>query len=52
MLERMLSEKVDQQMLDATDALAAAVCHYHRKNSPLSSGRKRYKDWKSYLKDR
>ncbi len=52
MLERMLSEKVDKQMLDATDALAAAVCHYHRKNSPLSSGGKRYKDWKSYLKDR
>ncbi len=52
MLERMLAEKVDEKMLDATDALAAAVCHYHRKSSPLSGNGKKYKDWKSFLKDR
>ncbi len=51
MLEQMITQKVDEKMLDATDALAAAVCHYHRRNSPLA-GKKRYKNWKSYLKDR
>ncbi len=50
MLEQMIAQKVDAHMLDATDALAAAVCHYHRRSSPLGN-QKRYKDWKSFLKD-
>lgn len=51
MLEHMLNEKVNEKMLDATDALAAAICHFQRRNSPLGNPKK-YKNWKAYLKDR
>ena len=33
---------------DATDALAVAICHAHRKNSP---GAGKHKDWSSFLRD-
>lgn len=35
--------------LDATDGLAAAVCHYFQKNAP--TGGKSYSGWKSFLSD-
>jgi len=34
--------------LDATDGLAAAVCHFYQSSSPLTSG-KSYSGWKSFL---
>jgi len=34
--------------LDATDGLAAAVCHFYQSNSPLNDG-KSYTGWKSFL---
>lgn len=36
--------------LDATDGLAAAVCHFYQSSSPLSAG-KSYTGWKAFLAD-
>ena len=33
---------------DATDGLAAAVCHFYQSSSPLAAG-KSYSGWKSFL---
>jgi crossover junction endodeoxyribonuclease RuvC len=33
---------------DSTDALAVAICHAHRKNSP---GAGKHKDWSSFIRD-
>lgn len=50
MLAQILSANLDPYDLDATDALAAAVCHHFQRQSPLSSN-KHYNDWSSFLKD-
>ena len=50
MLSNILDFKLDNYYLDATDALATAVCHFYQSGSILS-GQKRYNDWGSYLKD-
>jgi crossover junction endodeoxyribonuclease RuvC len=49
MLQHLL--KFDQlpQYLDATDGLAAAVCHYFQRNS--SPDKKSYSGWEGFLKD-
>ena len=48
MLESILKQKLTQLSLDATDALAAAVCHYYQSSSVL--GKKgRYSGWKGFL---
>jgi crossover junction endodeoxyribonuclease RuvC len=52
MLQRILSipdEEMPEKM-DATDGLAAAVCH-HYQSSSLLAGRKGHSGWKSFLKD-
>jgi len=36
------------EKLDATDGLAAAVCHFYQSSSPLAAG-KSYSGWKSFL---
>ncbi|MCO6480413.1 MAG: crossover junction endodeoxyribonuclease RuvC [Phaeodactylibacter sp.] len=50
MLSNILDFKIDDYYLDATDALATAVCHFYQSGSILS-GKKRYNDWSSFLKD-
>jgi crossover junction endodeoxyribonuclease RuvC len=50
MLCNILHEKFDDKLLDATDALATAVCHYFQSSS-LLSGKKKYNDWSNYAKD-
>lgn len=50
MLENILKINLDDQYLDASDALGAAVCHFYQSQSPLS-GKKRYSDWSGFLKD-
>lgn len=50
MLESILRVKFDQQYLDASDALAVALCHHYQANSPLK-GKKQYSDWSAFLKD-
>ena len=47
MLKSLLNIKELPKHLDATDGLAAAVCHYFQRNtSPVS---KNYSGWKSYI---
>ncbi len=50
MLTNILNCKIDTRSLDATDALATAVCHFYQSGNPFS-GQKRYNDWSSFLKD-
>ena len=50
MLTQLLKRKFDDQYLDATDALAVAITHYHQSSGPLG-GTKKYKDWSSFVKD-
>lgn len=38
------------KFLDATDALAAAVCHFYQRNSP-GSDKKSYSGWESFVKN-
>lgn len=50
MLESRMNIKIDYKWLDATDAVAAAVCHYQQ----IGMGRgaipqTKYKDWKSFV---
>ena len=50
MLENIVGQKFHDQYLDATDALAVAICHHHRLKSPFG-GEKKYNDWSSFIKD-
>lgn len=50
MLQSTLKVDLEGQYLDATDALAAAVCHYYQSRSPLAGMGKKYNDWSSFLK--
>lgn len=50
MLENILKVKIDDTYLDATDALATAVCHHFNSNSKLGHGKK-YSGWAAFLKD-
>ncbi len=50
MLETILKVKLNESYLDATDALATAVCHYYQSSSVLGGGKK-YKDWSGFIKD-
>lgn len=50
MLGNILKFNMDDYYLDATDALATAVCHFYQSGSVLK-GKKRYSDWSSFLKD-
>ena len=49
MLKSLLNIKEMPKHLDATDGLAAAVCHYFQRN-PSGTGEK-YTSWGSFLKD-
>jgi crossover junction endodeoxyribonuclease RuvC len=50
MLETILHTKLDNHTLDATDALAAAVCHHFQKSSPLA-GLNKAKGWSDFIKN-
>lgn len=49
MLESILKIKIVDTTLDATDALAAALCHYNQSQSIFQG--KKHKSWSSFLKD-
>ncbi len=49
MLEKTLKADLSNQYLDATDALATAVCHYYQSTSLLAG--KKSKDWGAFIKD-
>ena len=49
MLENRMRIKIDKKFLDASDALATALCHYQQKGV-LKTGGKSYKNWDSFIK--
>ena len=49
MLESILKIKITSKHLDATDALAAAVCYYNQSSSAIS-GTKSHSSWASFVK--
>lgn len=49
MLQTLLNFTEMPKHLDATDGLAAAVCHYFQRNK--SGGKKSHSGWKSFLTD-
>ncbi len=51
MCEVICKLKFDQKYLDATDALAVALCHHFMQERVLPGG-KVYKDWKAFAKDK
>jgi crossover junction endodeoxyribonuclease RuvC len=49
MLQRILSFTDDPKYMDATDALAVAVCHHFQDNVFLKSASKKSNKWKDFL---
>jgi len=48
MIQKTLNVRLDPKYLDATDALAIALCHYYEQSNPLAAtGGK--SDWKKFL---
>lgn len=47
MLRSQFKFKEEEIMLDATDALAVALCHHYQRNAPNSAG----KSWASFAKE-
>ncbi|MGG9970473.1 crossover junction endodeoxyribonuclease RuvC [Ferruginibacter sp. SUN002] len=50
MLQRLLNFKEDPKYLDASDALAVAVCHYFQENALLGGQTSKAKGWEDFLK--
>ena len=50
MLDTIFKTKIEEKYLDATDALATAVCHFYQSKS-LPGGGKKVKDWAAYVKE-
>jgi len=50
MLTQLVVIDKPEKSLDASDALAAAVCHYYQSQSPLS-GMKNYDSWSDFIKN-
>lgn len=51
MLQNLLNFKNTEEYLDATDALAAAVCHYFQNKTASSGEKKSYSGWDAFIKD-
>lgn len=51
MLQNLLSFKNTEEYLDATDALAAAMCHYFQSKVSSSGAQKSYSGWKAFIND-
>jgi crossover junction endodeoxyribonuclease RuvC len=49
MLQRILGFTNDSKYLDATDALAVAVCHHFQGNALVGNSAKKMNDWKEFL---
>ncbi len=48
MLSTLLSFRSEKMVLDATDALGAALCHFYQSSKP--SAAKEYRNWSDYIK--
>ena len=50
MLEKTLQVKLESRHLDATDALAIALCHFYETSSPLRAAKGKG-GWEQFIKD-
>ena len=50
MLEKTLGIRLESKYLDATDALAIALCHHYETTSPLASAKGKG-GWEQFIKD-
>ncbi len=51
MLQQLLGIGKEQDYLDATDALGAALCHFYQQKGKKGGASKNYSGWKSFLGD-
>ncbi len=51
MLTTTLQVNLQDHLLDASDALATAVCHYYASRNRLPGGKGSYKGWEGFLSD-
>ena len=51
MVQRTLGIKIENRHLDATDALALAMCHYYQLNSPLTCTGNSSSSWDKFIAD-
>ena len=51
MLKSLLNFSETPEFLDATDGLAAAVCHYFQRKSSTGISKKNYSGWKAFIAD-
>lgn len=52
MLEQLFNQKLEKKMLDATDALGVAVCHFmHSKTKALTGNNSKKKGWDAFLSE-
>ncbi len=49
MIQKTLKVELDPKYLDATDALALALCHYYEKFNPLAGSGTGKADWKNFI---
>lgn len=49
MLSRLLGTESKPEFLDATDALAVAVCHFYQISKPGTSAGKSFNSWKDFM---
>ena len=49
MLQQLLKFTEMPKYLDASDAMAVALCHHYQNSSILISGKEKVKDWKAFL---
>ncbi len=50
LLNKFMTINTTSDMLDETDAIAIAYCHFLQSNSPLATGEKGCKSWSDYIK--
>ncbi len=49
MLQQILNIPINHQFLDATDALATAVCHTYQQGSPQFGNGEKFTSWEAFL---
>jgi len=50
LLDKMLNFTINEHYLDATDALATAMCHFHQMTTCLPIGGSKKNSWKAFIK--
>lgn len=50
MLQRIVTIEEKPDYLDASDALAVAICHHYQTSSPIPGGNSKLKGWEDFLK--